>query len=72
MNKMGVKMITITKDNEHMFNPPERVYGHSGGGRHRKLWMKQFCKRYPKKSGFQGFAHVDLRRLVKYGKCKVR
>lgn len=62
-------IILITKENEEKFKTPERIYG--GGGRPRRLWMKEFCKRSPKKSNFQGFAHVDLSKLIKYGKYKV-
>lgn len=55
-------MIRLTADNNHLYDKTDLgnvVYI----GRKRKLWMQQTCKHRTKKTGFQGFAHIDFKSL---------
>ena len=58
--------IVLTQDNIDKYKP-----NHNGlsnmGGRRRKLWMSQYCKRYGKKTDFQGIYQVNWKGLP--GRC---
>ncbi len=58
-----MSIVVLTQSNISDYSNARENIGHCSG-RRRKLWMSQYCKRYMKKSDYQGFAALDWRGLL--------